>query len=273
MPAIYVVAVAAAAALIGVACVQTGMPTHLLFDDLASSANVHPLTGSVSFLADILWFSSAAICFFVAAVLRTGAAARFLLAGAGVTALLATDDFFLLHDYLLPVHAGLRERYAKAFYLLLLPGYLIVFRSIIRRLYWPGLAAAMACFGGSVLVDTHALAQFLTFLPYETMFFVVEDGLKIVGIFLWSAFHISSAKAVLTGAASVPEARVLTGFRQHRAAETGNPANVDEGVSSNDTQSHSDALRSDKAGVPTVASRPADGRPDSALAPGKRQIG
>ena len=95
------------------------------------------------------------------------------------------DDLFMIHEIDYPgVQQGVYLVYTVALFC-----YLFKFRKIILRTDWLLFALAFVFFGASVTIDL---------LPYSILdnyimgdrFFLVEDGLKLLGIVSWCGYLI-----------------------------------------------------------------------------------
>ena len=184
--------------LVVIAALYPHVPVSTLTRDMAAIAKVHPLTGVVSNAGVLLWCAAAAICFFSSSLLRQQGAqaeARFLLWSGLLTTLLLVDDFFMVHEYLAPVHFRLNEKVVLASYFCVTAVYLVRHRHQILQTGYHLLAAALVLFGGSVLLD---LAD------AHGWWVLVEDGCKLLGIASWFGYHSGRAKYWLVLA---PDAR------------------------------------------------------------------
>jgi hypothetical protein len=189
VPWLYILAVGLPTGLAALALVQPWLPPKALFADPAEITGANPFTGGISTFSDMVWFAAGVVCLFGATLIR-GPRAWFLLSAGALSVLLALDDFYLLHEVVLPRYAGIGERYVKAFYLMAAGTYAVIFYRLLRGLRWQVLVLAGACFTLSMALDTIAIGKLLPVLPDGIMFYVVEDGLKSFGIFLWTAFHL-----------------------------------------------------------------------------------
>jgi hypothetical protein len=196
VPWLYILAVGLPIDLAVLALVQPWLPPKVLFADPAEITGANPFTGGISTFSDMVWFAAGAVCLF-GATLVPGPRAWFLLSAGALSVLLALDDFFLLHEMVLPRYAGIGERYVKAFYLMAAGIYAVAFYRLLRGLWWQALVLAGACFTLSMALDTVAIGELLPVLPDGIMFYVVEDGLKSLGILLWTAFHLEVASLLI----------------------------------------------------------------------------
>lgn len=195
---LYILAVGLPVGLSILALAQPWLPPKVLFADPAETTGANPFTGGISIFSDMVWFATGAVCLFGAALPR-GRGAWFLLSAGALSMLLSLDDFFLLHEVVFPRYVGIGERYVKAFYLVAAGAYVLAFHRFLRGLRWPALILACACFTVSMAIDTIAIGRFLPVLPDGIMFYVVEDGFKVLGIFLWAAFHLEAASLLVRG--------------------------------------------------------------------------
>lgn len=146
-----------------------------------------PFAGIISYVGILATFSAAAICLFASAQSPQDAA---LLRAIGLFGLLiATDDLLMLHEEVFPKIVGLPERLVLISYFLIAAGIAVLHRVAILRGPTAGLILAILLLGGSVLVDI-----LVEYSPAEV---VVEDGLKFVGLIVWSVYWINRASAAV----------------------------------------------------------------------------
>lgn len=188
-------AIAAAAALPVLALISARLfgqvPIVRMTRDVAALAGVHPLTGFLSSLGILLWWASAAIYLHTAAVVRrvgtvaTDPSAGFLTSSGLLSAYLALDDLFQIHEHLAPEYLGVPERGVYAVLGLATGAYLWHYRRLLRegecRLLWLALAGLAV----SVAVDA-LLERWLWRLG--DWLYLLEDGTKWLGICCWAAF-------------------------------------------------------------------------------------
>jgi hypothetical protein len=164
------------------------IPLSRLTRDTASIAGVHPLTGVVSNVGILLWCATAVICLFSRSLLRQQglhAEARFLLWGGLMTLVLLVDDFFMIHEYIAPVHFHVNETLVLASYACGAGAYLLKFRRLILAANYQLLAAAMVLFTASMAVDI---------ADGQGWWRLGEDGCKILGIASWLGYHAGMAR-------------------------------------------------------------------------------
>src|SRR5690606_34084030 len=184
--------------------------------DIASVANVHPLSGVLSNLGVLLWSMTAGICLFAASLVhrspRTASGVRspvgatgetrFLVSAGLLSTYLMLDDFFLAHEVLLPEHLGIPESWVCAGILLWATVHVLVFRRIgLRHSPWL-LACSVAFLGLSIAVDL-VLEPWLWRL--RKWIYFVEDGAKWLGIATWFAYHARLAFRCVRSAEAIPE--------------------------------------------------------------------
>lgn len=144
--------------------------------------------GFITKIGVVLWVITASVSLFGYAVLepslRGADAARFLLASGTMSAILGVDDFFMFHETIAPRGLGVPEKFVLASYVLLIAGIVLRLRQFVLSVVDGLLVGALACFAGSLAVDL-----FWGSRPYAR-YYLLEDGLKFVGITLWTAFHL-----------------------------------------------------------------------------------
>lgn len=154
-------------------------------DPLAHFDNASPFLGSLSNLGVLLWCAAAAICLFSALLLararRQGGAGRFLLAFGLLTAWLAVDDLFLMHERLIPGLTGLPQNAIYGGYVAGVALLLIVFGRQVLRSDFLLLLLALGFFAVSVLADMWLDRDFV-------WHHLIEDGSKLLGIVGWLGY-------------------------------------------------------------------------------------
>lgn len=145
--------------------------------------------GLISGLGNVLWVTTAGICLFAYWQARSAGevldGARYLLAIGLLTAVLGLDDLYQLHERIAPRVLRIPEQVVLGSYGVALAGIFARFRRVLLSEADVLLAGALVGLGGSLVVDLLA--------PNRGWYYLVEDGLKFVGIFLWAAFHVRLA--------------------------------------------------------------------------------
>lgn len=166
-------------------------------------------TGVLSNLGIVLWAAAAGICLFTAAVRDAPRnddgrrVTRFLLLAGLITVALLLDDLFQLHRQLLPGQPLLSRLLTLGLAAGLIGFWLLHNRRIIARTENLLLLVALAAFSVSVLIDTTArmLAPDLVAAAGlnrgETLYFLVEDGAKFIGILFWLAYLCRACRQCL----------------------------------------------------------------------------
>lgn len=112
--------------------------------------------------------------------------AQFLLYSGSLTTLLTLDDFFLLHDNLMPEYLGISGKLLGVGYgCLILLGTLRHHKSI-RNTDYIVLLSALGFFGLSILVDS---LQYLVEGVIGSWRVLLEDGFKLLGIAGWLGYY------------------------------------------------------------------------------------
>lgn len=174
-------------AAVAAASVVFGKEMHILTRDVNSVADVHPLTGALSNLGILAWWTSVSLWLFSAAVhhaARSRTAAWFAFCSGALTAYVAFDDLFEFHERLGP-SLGLPER---GFYVLLAlaaAAYVLGFRTTITRSYGSVFVVAAVLLACSMVIDT--LLQRWCWRLDDWGFFI-EDSLKWLGIVAWGTY-------------------------------------------------------------------------------------
>lgn len=175
---------------------QTSLGHRELFNDPADTLGFHPLLGVVSMLGLFGWAAAAGIAFLTYAVTRFHESVemrRFWLAAGLLTTLLLLDDAFMLHEEILPVAFGIRERYVKLGYLAVAAAFGLGFFKVLAGNNLRLVVAAGSFFALSFLCDTPFLMQPLGLWESDTVVYLIEDGAKFIGISLWMAYVAKTA--------------------------------------------------------------------------------
>lgn len=189
--AVFLTAVLAVIPLVVVAGVRiaAGIGINDMTRDVAAIAGIHPLAGALSSLGILVWWTSASIWLFTAALilrLRNGADVGFVLCSGLWSAYFAFDDLFQFHEHLAPTYLKVPE---KAVYGVLASGIALYLWRFRRCLWKPDgmlMLLALAFLSSCVVVD--ALERWLWRLGDWT--YLVEDGLKWMGICFWTCFCV-----------------------------------------------------------------------------------
>lgn len=169
--------------------VTTGIPMSEFVRDSNSIADAPFYTGFYSQIGLFLWFSSAAICFFLAQLSNVNFSNQqtraFFLASGALSLLLGVDDAFLLHEEALPM-LGIDEKFTLITYMLLVLAYLFRFYNYIFTTSFVVLGFGFTFFAVSVGADA--------VIPEQYHSYAVEDGAKMAGLLAWFYYFFSTAK-------------------------------------------------------------------------------
>lgn len=178
--------------LVAVAAVRLllDVPIPFMTRDPLVMAGAHPLTGILSQLGVLGWCAAATIGLFAAGLPSTGSAVRFLRCTGLLSAGLALDDFFQIHDYIVPVMLGIPEKVVHVAIVLAVMSWLAGFRGVILATRWPILLAALALLATSMGFDMLLEPLVPEIADWKPM---LEDGPKWLGIVLWGAYIADTA--------------------------------------------------------------------------------
>lgn len=161
--------------------------------------------GIVSNIGILLWAAVAVTCLFIPIFLPrlvNKEVRLFLLASGLLTGLLLFDDFFLLHDEILPIHLGISGKLYGIVYILLVLLYLYRFKVTILQSPYATLILALGFFAVSAGVDlTHSLID-NEFGNSQTL--LLEDGAKLMGIAHWLAYFAIFSRTIGTKLPDLP---------------------------------------------------------------------
>ncbi|EAW34212.1 hypothetical protein [Lyngbya sp. PCC 8106] len=171
---------------------QNQIPVKILTRDIFASGKIPVYTGFISNLGILTWCCSAVVCLFTFFVIQptTGTANKFknCLGGFGlISTWMMLDDFFMLHERVIPSRLGFPEKGVLILTLTWVIFHVIHYRNIIfKRTDFLLLGLAFLFFGSSLIID-----QFLKIddIGYgSNLYFILEDGSKLMGIATWSFY-------------------------------------------------------------------------------------
>ncbi len=182
---------------------QNRVPIYHLMGDPAKISDSPFYLGMVTKFGILLWCATAAICLFTSLYLKPLNLSlkhqRFLLFGGVITTILMLDDFFQLHEEVLPNYLGISEKIVYLAYAMMVALYLIKFHKIIlnsRYLLFLGLA--FVCFALSLLLDMRAIIDLVDRgLIYDRDRALLENGFKLFGIVSWFTYFSLTCKEQL----------------------------------------------------------------------------
>jgi|JI9StandDraft_2_1071091.scaffolds.fasta_scaffold00775_2 hypothetical protein len=187
-PAVFVLSVVVIAKMRGL------VTFDVVMHDMATVADVHPLSGFVSRLGLLVWAAAAAVSLFGAYfVYRLGSArAGFLLASGMLSLIMLVDDGFMVHERLAVEYLGLSEKVTLGLIVMMAAAWLVAFRRSILEAGPFFLIMSVGMLGFSVFADVFiegmAAPEYLH--DWQSL---LEDGPKFIGITLWLAFHAHAA--------------------------------------------------------------------------------
>lgn len=185
--------------------VRSGNDLSYYWRDPAAIVNTGPWIGFFSSIGIFLWWIAGAVSVFAALLIRNAhpfrRVAAFLLAFGLFTGFLALDDFFMIHEWVVPTYLPLSEDLMFGVYSVVGTALALLFREEIRSTPVLLLGLAVGCFGLSILTDLVGPDRFLSLgMPPGMLWsleYVVEDGLKLLGIVAWLHYlALTSFRAV-----------------------------------------------------------------------------
>jgi hypothetical protein len=182
---------------------QNRVPIYHLMGDPAKISDSPFYLGMVTKFGILLWCAAAAICLFTSLYLKPLTLSlkhqRFLFFGGVITTILMLDDFFQLHEEVLPNYLGISEKIVYLAYAMMVALYLIKFHKIIlnsRYLLFLGLA--FVSFTLSLLLDMRAIVDLVEMgLIYDRDRALLENGFKLFGIVSWFTYFSLTCKEQL----------------------------------------------------------------------------
>lgn len=167
----------------------SGISPQRLMRDPAAITNTPIYTGFVSYMGLFAWAAAAAI-WLLSTMLLARAEGRhpalaFALGSMLFSAVMLLDDAFMLHEELLPNKLGIPEDLVMAGYGSLAVGYVLFNMRHIFRSPYIVLGISIAFLAASVLIDE--------VMAPSRMEYLLEDGLKFIGIVFWAAYALACA--------------------------------------------------------------------------------
>lgn len=191
--------------------IKTKASFFTLMRDPSTIAHAAPYMGFLSQVGLFFWISAASICLFSGYILSKKQAEKriqsFLLWAGLFSLILAIDEAFLIHDFLFPVILRTAEHPLLLGYGVALALLALKFKTIIKASYYPLLAASVAAFAGSLIIDR---------VPSQSEYRIfAEDGLKLLGIICWLMYFGDTAAAALTKSLAPIEHEANSSARVH----------------------------------------------------------
>ena len=177
---------------------RKGVAIEILIREPAAQHNFWPFSGFFSHAGVFALVATGVVGLFAA---RHAARDRSLLRVIAVYSLvLAVDDFFLVHDDIMP-RKGIPETVTYAAYLLVGAAVALVWRHDLFAVRHAALFLAGTLLFSSVALDV------LT--PYSRLQLVVEDSLKLAGLCIWSVYWIARAGAAMPTAGPLRDRSIV----------------------------------------------------------------
>jgi hypothetical protein len=171
----------------------TGARLDDLTRDVVAVADTHLYAGMLSTMGIMLWSAASSLCLLAGAALlrRRGAgdAPFFLLAAGLLTAVLALDDAFLIHERVAPSWLHVPQTGVFLAYAGSMGGFFLFFLRRILATDFLLLAVALGFLGVSMGVDA--------VLSYSNLETFLEDSCKFAGIVFWLAYFACAALSLL----------------------------------------------------------------------------
>jgi hypothetical protein len=162
----------------------TGTELSELTRDVVAVVDTHLYTGALSTTGLMLWAATSSICLLGASLVSRRARDRqkmwFLLCAGALTAMLALDDAFLLHERVFPTYLGIPQKGVYAIYIGSILAFLAGFLTRIMKSDYVILATSLVFMAASVGMDE--------FVPYSRFETFLEDSCKFVGIVFWLTY-------------------------------------------------------------------------------------
>lgn len=166
--------------------------------DPAAIMGTGPWIGLFSNIGIFIWWIAGVVTVFSGLLLwgvtgrRTTSA--FLLSWGILTGVLALDDFFMIHEWVVPTYLPLSPDVLFGVYFFVAFFLLFIFRNEILASPYPIFVFAGGCFALSIMIDLIGPFRSVEWgMPARlvwTLEYIVEDGLKMIGIIAWAHYFI-----------------------------------------------------------------------------------
>jgi len=179
--------------------------------DLAQIAHVHPLYGILQNLGILLWCSTTAIVFFTAIVAyqkKQKIFFSFFLSASLLSAYLLVDDFFQLHELLVPFYLGINETAVLVVLGISVLAFLISFRKTILQTDYFFLLSALGFLASAVVIDFFQ-PWLMRLGPLRNL---LEDSPKWLGIACWCSYFVQTSYRFIF---MTPESSIAGTRRSH----------------------------------------------------------
>lgn len=176
-------------ALVPLAARVTGHPVSFFTRDVFSVSGVPVYAALLSNFGMLMWCTTAALCLFTSIELAHEAGDRRFFVGFGILSLMfLTDDFYMLHEWIVPKVTGFPEFTAFGLYALVLTGIVATTRRQVMTREPLLLLIAVTLFGGSVAMDVVEIE------PASAGHYLVEEGFKFFGIVTWAVYFVRACR-------------------------------------------------------------------------------
>lgn len=183
--------------LILIIAVKTGVEPSDLSRDYSGVYHLEPYVGMLSSLGIFVWCASVTLCWFAWFFLRmrnpNSGRKKFFFVSGLITAIIAIDDLFQFHEVIVPDYLGIPEISFYILYVSVLIFFNIKYVNTLMNKNFSILVASYFFLGISIVFDVF-LEEIIPFGTYA------EDGLKFMGIVLWTTFFFKTVLVELNGA-------------------------------------------------------------------------
>lgn len=184
---------------------QSYVPLVYLTSDPAVLSQQPFYFGMLSNIGVLLWIATATVCLFSALLLkilkRHTKSATFLSVFGIISLFLGLDDLFLLHERAIPKVFHVSQTFVLASYAIIVSVCLLRFRHHLLKNHPFLFAVSLLFFSISILADVLPIASVFSLAEvadkgiHSNSLHLIEDGSKLLGIFLWLA-HFSGVAVI-----------------------------------------------------------------------------
>ena len=176
-----------------------GIEVSYFLRDPITTMKVPFYIGFLSNVGMFLWAFTVGICFFTCHVMEKSKeteGAKFIFYSGILSFVLLIDDFFLLHEIIMPAYFKISEKLLFLIYAVYLFFIVVKFNKFIMETEYIYLILALFLFFDSLIVDFFREILKLG-MKIDSLGMMVEDGSKIFGALTWFIFYAKTCKKLI----------------------------------------------------------------------------
>jgi hypothetical protein len=178
------------------AWLQPFVEPSFLVRDIFALSSTPVYFGILSNIGIFIWLATGAITIFSGTILFSVNKEKnwslFLILFGLLTMILAIDDFFMLHEDFFPILLKIPEKLILLTYGLMMLSILVKFKKIVLHNHLKTFIVTISFLALSIIADQILPDKAYLLKPGDN--FLLEDGLKLVGIVSWSFYLIKMSQ-------------------------------------------------------------------------------